>query len=248
MKTKRCLIVDDEPHAIASLQRLLTDQQGIEVVGEAHSVATARAACLAHRPDVMLLDIKLGDGSGFDLLAALEDPPEVIFTTAYDKHAVQAFEINAVDYLLKPVEEERLKDALERADQRSRSRAASGGAASSRQIADGKLIELGGTGRFVTPQSISFIQAEDKYTRVQLGDGSELLTQTSLTDWQQRLECADFVRLDRQWLVRAGAVHGVEFLGREAKVKIRQPEVVITVGRTGATRLRQMLRDSVSQP
>ena len=246
MKNKRCLIVDDELHARASLKRLLAGQQGIEVVGEAHSVVSARAACLAQRPDLMLLDIKLGDGSGFDLLAALEDPPEVIFTTAYDEHAVRAFDVNALDYLLKPVEEERLKDALERADQRSRSRAASGGAASSSHVADGKLIELGNTGRFVPPQSISFIQAEDKYTRVHLGDGSALLTNTSLSDWQRRLECADFVRLDRQWLVRPAAVHSVEFLGREARVEIRPPNVKITVGRTASARLRQMLRDRVS--
>ena len=243
MKIKRCLIVDDELHARASLKRLLAGQHGIEVVGEAHSVASARAACLAQRPDLMLLDIKLGDGSGFDLLAALEDPPEVIFTTAYDEHAVRAFDVNALDYLLKPVEEERLKDALERADQRSRHRAAS-----SRQVADNKLIELGGTGRFVPPQSISFIQAEDKYTRVHLGDGSALLTNTSLSDWQRRLECADFVRLDRQWLVRPAAVHSVEFLGREARVEIRPPNVKITVGRTASARLRQMLWDRVSQP
>lgn len=241
MKTKRCLIVDDELHAIASLRRLLAGQQGIEVVGEAHSVASARAACLSHRPDVVLLDIKLGDGCGFDLLASLENPPEVIFTTACDKRALQAFEVNAVDYLLKPVEEERLKDALERAEQRLRS-----GAVSSRQVADCKLIELGGTGRFVTPQSISFIQAEDKYTRVQLGDGSELLTQTSLTDWQRRLESYGFMRLDRQWLIRLAVVSSVDFLGREAQVEIGQPHVKITVGRTGAARLRQRLRDSVT--
>jgi len=242
MKLKRCLLVDDEPHAIATLQRLLASQRGIEVVGHAHSVASAREACLALRPDLILLDVKLGDGSGFDLLAALEVPPEVIFTTAYDEHAVRAFEVNALDYLLKPVEEERLEEALDRADRRAQAKAVSGQAASSSQPVDSKLIELGSTGRFVAPESISFIQADDKYTRIQMVDGSEILTQTSLTDWQRRLEVFGFVRLDRQWLVGIAVVHSVDFIGREAQVKIRRPNVNIRVGRTGAARLRQVLR------
>jgi two-component system LytT family response regulator len=242
MNTKRCLLVDDESHAIATLQRMLVNQQGIEVVGHAHSVASAREACLALRPDLILLDVKLGDGSGFDLLAVLEVPPAVIFTTAYDEHAVRAFEVNALDYLLKPVEEERLKEALDRADRRAQAKAVSGQAASSSQLVDSKLIELGSTGRFVAPESISFIQADDKYTRIQMVDGSEILTQTSLTDWQRRLEAFDFVRLDRQWLVGLAVVHSVDFIGREAQVKIHKPNVNIRVGRTGAARLRQVLR------
>jgi two-component system LytT family response regulator len=242
MNTKRCLIVDDEPLAIATLRRMLAGHQEIEVVGEAHSVASARAACVVHLPDLILLDVKLGDGSGFDLLAALEEPPAVIFTTAYDQHAVKAFEVNALDYLLKPIEETRLAEALERAKRRSAggaiTRVVSGGGLPG----EGELIEVGCTGRFIEPRTIAYIRAEDKYTRVQLGDSSEILTQISLTEWQQRLERFDFLRVDRQWLIRRGAMRNVEFLGREAHVDIQGLNLRIKFGRTGSSRLRQILR------
>lgn len=244
MNSMRCLIVDDEPLAISTLRRLLAERSEIEIVGEAHSVATAREACLTLRPDLMLLDIQLGDGSGFDILAGMEQPPAVIFTTAYNQHAVRAFEVNALDYLMKPVEEERLFEALERAERRAMLTVVQSAASVTGRSDDPRLIEVGSTGRFVAPESISFIQSEDKYTRVHLSNGGELLTQTSLTDWQRKLESYGFLRLDRRWLVCLSVIGSVEFLGREAQVQIRQPTLHITVGRTGATRLRRALRDS----
>jgi two-component system LytT family response regulator len=193
---------------------------------------------------LILLDIQLGDGSGFDVLERLEQVPEVIFTTAYNQHAVRAFEINALDYLMKPIMEERLNEALERAAKRlarlEKSRVGKlKGAAANRS-----LMELAGTGRFVAPEDISFIQAEDKYTRVHLRDGGKCLTQTSLADWQRKLEMHGFQRLDRRWLVCLAVIGSVEFVGREALVSIRQPSLSITIGRTAATRLRQVLRAS----
>lgn len=110
----RVIVVEDEPASRAGLVRLLHREPGVEVVAEAADVAPAIAAILEHRPDAVFLDIRLPSGSGFDIVEALEDPPEVVFVTAHDEHAVAAFELAAVDYILKPYSRERLQASVER--------------------------------------------------------------------------------------------------------------------------------------
>src|SRR5262249_4528330 len=118
----RTLVVDDEPLARKELRRLLAAHAWIEIVGEAATAAEAEARIAALRPGLLLLDIEMPGGTGFDLLARLDQAPRVIFTTAYDQHAVRAFEVNALDSLLKPIDPRRLAAALARVD-----RAADGG-------------------------------------------------------------------------------------------------------------------------
>lgn len=108
----RVLIVDDERLARAELRRLLAAHREVEIVGAAASAAEAMLLCAQLQPDLLLLDVQMPGGSGFDLLAALDQAPEVIFCTAYDQYALQAFAVNALDYLQKPVQAERLAQAL----------------------------------------------------------------------------------------------------------------------------------------
>ena len=103
----RVLIVDDEHLARQAMRRLLAGHPEVEIVGEADSIETAIAAVRQAEPQLIFLDIDLGAGDGFDVLAQLERPPVVVFVTAYAEYAVEAFEVNAVDYLLKPVAPER---------------------------------------------------------------------------------------------------------------------------------------------
>ena len=104
----KALIVDDEPPARRELRRMLAGFPWIEIVGEAGNVDDAAEKVGALSPELLFLDIHMPGGSGFDLLARLEYLPQVIFTTAHDAHAVRAFEVNALDYLLKPIDPERL--------------------------------------------------------------------------------------------------------------------------------------------
>ena len=113
----RVLIVDDEHLARQAMRRLLAAHP-VEIVGEAESVASALKAIESTRPQALFLDIDLGGGDGFDLLAALERPPVVVFVTAYGEHAIRAFEAQAIDYLVKPVDEDRLAATLDRVRQR----------------------------------------------------------------------------------------------------------------------------------
>ena len=111
----RALVVDDEAPARSRMRRLLADHGGVEVVGEAHDGASALTAIFTHKPDVVLLDIRMPGLDGITLAQTCRDLPPIIFCTGYDEHAVKAFEVNAVDYLLKPVRPERLAAALARA-------------------------------------------------------------------------------------------------------------------------------------
>ncbi|MCK6432965.1 MAG: response regulator transcription factor [Burkholderiaceae bacterium] len=125
----RILIVDDEPPARARLRRLLAGMPGVQVVGEAGDGASALRALPALMPDVLLLDIQMPDIGGLDVAASLPDPaPLVVFVTAYDRYALPAFDAAALDYLLKPVEPERLARALQRARERMATRQAASGA------------------------------------------------------------------------------------------------------------------------
>src|SRR5262245_61399798 len=110
----RCVIVDDEEIARQHIARLLSAHAEIEIVGEAPNGAEALTAVSASNPDVIFLDIEMPGLSAFDMLAQLARPPLIVFATAYDKYAVHAFETNAIDYLLKPIEAERLAKAIER--------------------------------------------------------------------------------------------------------------------------------------
>jgi DNA-binding LytR/AlgR family response regulator len=111
----RTLIVDDERPARERLKRLLADIQGLELVGEAESGIQAVQMIEEQRPDLVLLDIQMPGLDGFEVIEALKDPPLVIFVTAYDEHAIRAFDVNALDYLLKPFSQERLERAIRRA-------------------------------------------------------------------------------------------------------------------------------------
>ena len=111
----RAIIVDDEPLARREMRRLLAEFAWIDIVGEAANVGEAALLIERLLPELLFLDIQMPGGTGFDLLERLEHLPRVIFTTAYDKHAVRAFEVNALDYLLKPIEPERLAAAVVRA-------------------------------------------------------------------------------------------------------------------------------------
>src|SRR5688572_32676815 len=167
----KAMIVDDEPLARRELRRLLAEFPWVEIVGEAGNIVEAAKAIEADAPELLLLDIKMPGGTGFDLLAKLEHVPRVIFTTAYDDHAVQAFEVNALDYLLKPIEPERLAAALARARN---------AAAATTPPANGTNIERlfirdGSRCWFVPLREVRLMVADGNYVRLFWGEARPLL-------------------------------------------------------------------------
>jgi two-component system LytT family response regulator len=200
------MIVDDEPLARRELRRLLADFAWIDIVAEA---ANAReAAPLVERllPQLLFLDIQMPGGTGFDLLAQLDHLPRVIFTTAYDKHAVRAFEVNALDYLLKPIEPERLAAAVARAQAAA---ASSLPPAAASGILERLFLRDGERCWFVPLNEVRLFTAEGNYVRLSWDKAYPLLGRP-LSSLEPRLDARRFFRANRQEIINLEFVESVE--------------------------------------
>lgn len=235
----RVLIADDEPLARRAMRRLMAGRAEVEIVGEAESVAETLALIAATQPDLVFLDIRLNGGDGFDLLAALERPPKIIFVTAHAEYAVEAFAVDAVDYLLKPVARERLDAALERLQ---------------RQLPDVRretddLIELRSANRvvFATLANIVAVRAEGDFSHVLLADRPSVMMLRSLGQFESLLPSPPFFRLGRSILVNRDRVQRLEARTRdEVHVALRGLAEPLIMGRAAAARLREVMDDATS--
>ncbi|MCE9668890.1 response regulator [Myxococcus stipitatus] len=205
----RALIVDDERLARAELRRLLAAHPDVTVVGEATHVDDALRQVEALDPDLLLLDIQMPGGSGFDVLARLDEPPDVIFTTAYDAHAVRAFAVNALDYLLKPIEPPRLAEALERVRQRHPAPTPPGPAVPAGAPLERVFVRDGERCWLVNLSQVPLISSEGNYARLHL-EGHQPLLLRSLNHLEEKLDPARFFRASRQHLLNLDFVESLE--------------------------------------
>jgi two-component system LytT family response regulator len=206
----KALLIDDERLARNELRRLLKAHPDIEILGEAVDVEDALAKVAALKPELLFLDIQMPGDDGFTLLEKLEPPlPLVIFTTAYDEFAVKAFEFNALDYLLKPVDPNRLVAALEKL--RGRSVSADGSAAPMHRLTleDKVFVREGERCWFVPVKNIRLLESEGNYTRLHFDDQKPQLFR-SLTAMEERLDARHFFRANRKQVINLAWVEGIE--------------------------------------
>lgn len=203
----RVLIVDDARLARQELRTLLAAWPWVECVGEADDVPAAREAIIRLRPDLVLLDVQMPSGSGFDVLERLETVPLVVFVTAYDAYAVRAFQANALDYLVKPVEAARLQEALQRA--RERRGVPVAGQRGLLAAQDQVFLRDGERCWFVALAEIRRLVVDGNYTRVWFGEQAALLAR-SLSTLEARLPAELFFRANRNTLVNLRRVRSVE--------------------------------------
>jgi two-component system LytT family response regulator len=205
MKT---LIIDDERLARNELRRLLAAHADITIVGEAVDVEDALAKVSALKPDLLLLDVQMPGADGFSLLEQLPAPlPQVIFTTAYDEFAVKAFEFNALDYLLKPVDPNRLAAALEKV--RPRGDTAPGAATHRLSLEDKVFVREGDRCWFVPVRNLRLLESEGNYTRLHFDEHKPQLFR-SLTAMEERLDPKHFFRANRKQVINLAWVEGIE--------------------------------------
>ena len=243
------MVVDDEPLARNRLRRMIEQIAGVEMAGEAGDGVEALERIGELAPDVVLLDIRMPGLDGLTLARTAKDLPPVVFTTAYDEYAVQAFEANAVDYLLKPVKRERLEQALERVRARSAPRAAGPdvGAVLERLLAEREgrttapriTAQQNGTLHVFDAREITRFYAQDKYTAFQV-DGSEYLLEESLSSLEQRLASFDFLRVHRGELVSLAQVRAFRPEDSGGVVELRDGQTA-RVSRRHAAELRRAL-------
>jgi two-component system LytT family response regulator len=240
MKT-RTLIVDDEPLARERLRGFLAEDPAIEVVGEAGNGREAVGAVLQLQPDLMFLDIQMPEMDGFEVIAALKDkvPPAVVFATAYDQFAVKAFEVHAVDYLLKPFDAERLHETLKRVAKRL----AQGAAAAPRL--DGLLSEMksrpDSAGRLliktdkrmvlVPMEDIDWVEAADNYVVLHVGKDNHIQRET-LSAMETKLPSTSFIRISRSTIVNINRIRELQPLFHGEYAVILKNGARLTLTRT----------------
>jgi two-component system LytT family response regulator len=264
MSPLRVLTVDDEVLALRRLKLLLNANPQVEHVGEASSCREALAMIASLAPEVVLLDVKMRDGSGFEVIEALAsdpDPPIIILVTAFDHFAVRAFESSVADYLLKPVEKERLSRALAKASQKLRSVNAEQRLSDLQEVVrnlraaahddgatpfESEFWVRSGTGLIRVPlETVDCVSSEDEYIAMHTPRGSHLM-RSSIRQFQQRIEPNVFVRVHRRWLVRKSAITELRTprLGR-AEVVLRNGKR-LPAGRVYLKELRRMVQGAIN--
>lgn len=241
--TLRVAIVDDEELARSLVREHLAAHPDVEVVAECANGLEAIEAVAAHAPDLLFLDVQMPRLTGFETLELLDPRPAVVFVTAFDRHAVKAFEVNAVDYLLKPFSRERFDAALARARSLLGAGAKGPDAAALAAAArpEGKPLERiavrEGTRVTLLPVgSVVWVKAEDDYVLIRSGGRSHLKHQT-LANLAAQLPEDRFVRVHRSWVVNATKLTTLE----EARTAVMADGERVPVSRAGAARLKELL-------
>jgi len=208
MTNLKAIIVDDERLARVNLRKLLVPHSEIEIVGEASSCQGAIDMINMFNPQLIFLDIQLSGETGFDLLEMIDNSIKIIFVTAYDEFAIRAFEVNAIDYLLKPVNPERLKLSIERVITKEKAQKS---ISRSYEYSDSIYVRLNNyASRFIKISSITFIEPVGNYSKIVTTEGKHCLVLKTLKQWQEELPDNNFVRIHRSSIVNIEHVDHIE--------------------------------------
>ncbi len=239
----KALIIDDEAPAREILKHMLKEHSSIEIIGEAENGLEAFKMIKELRPELLLLDIQMPKVSGFELLELLDEIPKTIFITAFDEYAIQAFEQGALDYLLKPVNEERLEKALERvANQESESKIKELGEKmmEKTQPLNQLVVKDGSKINVISTEEISFIKAEDDYVSIQTG-GARYLKKATMSSLEKALESLGFIRVHRSYLLNPKFLDRVEKWSKDQYLGLTKDGEKIKISAPGYQKLRELL-------
>ncbi|HET9056536.1 MAG TPA: response regulator [Chitinophagaceae bacterium] len=244
---KKAIIIDDERLARNELKRLLQEFPNIEVIDEAANVDEGIMKIEAKNPDLIFLDIQMPGKTGFDLLSELDKSPQVIFTTAYNEYALKAFEVNALDYLLKPIEPKRLADAIHKLEALEEKEEYEKESESSGNVNRGLLTELdqvfvkdGERCWFVRLGEIRLFESVGNYARVFFGPNKPLILK-SLNSLEERLDEKIFFRANRKHIVNLRMIEKVEpYFNGGLLLEIKGGEK-IEVSRRQAVKFKEMM-------
>jgi two-component system LytT family response regulator len=229
MKRLTALIIDDERLARINLRNKLSAFAEIEVIGEATGIATAVKAINELNPEVLFLDIQLSDGNGFDILDKVDFSGKIVFVTAYNEYACRAFEINAVDYLLKPFSKERLKTVVNRLFSNEQEQAAND--LLKFRYDDRIMIEQKKNIHFIKIENIIYIKADREYTTLYETGGKEYLVLKSIGDWEKKLPDEQFARVHRNGIINFNHIERSEKIGNTATIFLKGIEGPVTISR-----------------
>ncbi len=239
------MIIDDERLARNELRKLLLEFGEIEIIDEASNVQEGVQKIEQHNPDLIFLDIQMPEKTGFDLLEELERAPKVIFTTAYDEFALKAFEVNALDYLLKPIEPKRLYDAIQKVNLEDKYGSVSNGTASTTKQGflgeeDQVFVKDGERCWFVKLNEIRLFESVGNYAKVFFSTNKPLILK-SLNSLEERLDDKVFFRANRKHIINLRWVDKIEpFFNGGLLLELRGGEK-IEVSRRQTVKFKEMM-------
>lgn len=241
----RALIVDDERLARKELITLLSHHENVEIVGEAINVDDAKEKIQNLNPDVVFLDIQMPEKTGFDLLEELDQVPNIIFTTAYDEYALKAFQVNALDYLLKPIEPERLSEALTRLQKKlmdePKDEAGNPHFGSNKlTLHDQVFVKDGDRCWFVKLSNVKLFESDGNYIKVYFENFKPMIHK-SLNALDERLDEKSFFRASRKHIINLSWVDGIESWFNGGLVVTLKGGERIEVSRRQAARFKDMM-------
>ena len=241
----RALIVDDEELARHIIRELLQPHSEIEVAAECGNGFEAVKAFAEHTPDLIFLDVQMPKLTGFDVLELIGTEPVVIFVTAYDQYAMRAFDVHAVDYLLKPIGKERFEAALARAKERlgEKMPAAQELAAAARppqQFLERVVVKDGTRVTLIPIAKLDYVEAQDDYVAL-ASQGKKHLKQQTIASLEACLDPKCFVRIHRSYIVNLERVARIEPYGKDSRLAILSDGTRLAVSRTGYARLQSLL-------
>jgi two-component system, LytTR family, response regulator len=242
----KVIIIDDEPLARSVVKEYLQKHSQLEIVQECNDGFEGIKAIQQHQPDLVFLDIQMPKINGFEMLELLEQPPPVIFATAFDEYAIKAFEAHAIDYLLKPFNQERFDKAISKWTEKNATQTEKATqdlletAAQSPSQSNRIVVKNGSKIKIIPVHDVQYLEAADDYVKVHTGDGYFLKNKT-MSHFEQVLDGQQFVRSHRSYIVNVQQITRIDPYEKDNHVAILRSGVKVPVSRSGYVKLRSVL-------
>ncbi len=246
MKKIKVVIIEDEELGRELIRNYLKDQENIEILKECENGFDGIKAIQELKPDLIFLDIQMPKLNGFEMLEILDEKPEIVFTTAYNQYAIQAFELNAVDYLLKPFSKERLLDALEKAIHRINTNQNQTGTINKLiqqpldEILERVVVKSNNKIRVIPVDKIRYLEAQDDYVMIYTFE-SKHLKQATMKYFEEHLNPNDFMRVHRSYIIRLDQVIQLEPYGKDSYVAKLKDGPTVKISKSGFKNLKDKL-------
>ncbi len=237
----RTILIDDEPLAREIIKFYLSDHKEIEIVAECADGFEGLKAITHHKPDLVFLDIQMPKINGFEMLELVEDKPAIIFTTAFDEFAIKAFEVNAIDYLLKPIDKERFDAAIkklpDRSNHASNAKAILDAAALNPKQNSRVVVKKDGVIKIIPVADINYLEADDDYVKISTIDGAFYKNKT-MAYFEQTLNADQFIRIHRSYIINLAQVAKIELKEKDSYVVLLKSDIWLPVSKTGYLKLK----------
>ena len=240
----RTILIDDEPLARDIVKHYLNNYPDIEIVAECSDGFEGLKAITQHRPDFIFLDIQMPKINGFEMLELVEDPPAVIFVTAFDEYAIKAFEVNAIDYLLKPIEQDRFDLAMKKLPAKLKQTEIIHELLDSASVSPVQnnrvVVKTNGVIKIIPIANIHYLEADDDHVKLSTTEGIFFKNKT-MSFFERTLDASQFIRIHRSYLINLSQVYKIELKEKDSYVVLLKSDIWLPVSKTGYIKLKAAL-------